>query len=43
VAGTPRLINDWRERLWRYAAGGSVALTAYAFFEMVRWFTRSAS
>jgi rhomboid protease GluP len=41
LAGTPRLIEDWRERLWRYAAYASIALTVYAFFEMLRWLTRS--
>jgi rhomboid protease GluP len=39
IAGTPRLVQDWRENLWRYAAYGCIAVTVYAFFEMVRWFT----
>jgi rhomboid protease GluP len=31
AAGTPRLIEDWREKLWRGAAAASIIMTAVAF------------
>ncbi len=34
IAGTPRLVEDWREQLWRYLAYGCVAMTAFAFVQM---------
>ena len=34
VAGTPRLIQDAREKAWNVAAGLALALTGYAFVEM---------
>lgn len=39
IAGTPRLVQDWREHAWRYAAYGCIAVTVYAFLQMVLWFT----
>lgn len=43
LAGTPRLVEDWRERAWRYASYVAIAVTAYAFLRMVLWFTSRAS
>jgi membrane associated rhomboid family serine protease len=38
VAGLPKLIDNWVERLWRYAAYASLALTALSFIEWFLWF-----
>ncbi len=39
LAGTPRLVEGWRERVWRVAALACILLTALAFFNMYRWLT----
>jgi len=38
LAGTPRLVEDWRENVWRYAAYACVVLTILAFGRMVLTF-----
>jgi rhomboid protease GluP len=40
IAGTPRLVMNWKEQVWRAAAGISLALTALAFLMMVLWFQK---
>ncbi len=42
VAGTPRLLSDWKEKAWRAAAGVCVALTAGSFLMMYLWFSTAA-
>ena len=43
LAGTPKLVeSSWQERVWKTAAYTSIVLTAFAFFQMYRWFTRGA-
>ena len=37
VAGTPRLVQDWREKFWRYASYACIALTIFAFLKMYLW------
>ncbi len=39
VAGTPRLINDWRERIWTVLTVVSLGLTALSFLLMLLWFS----
>jgi rhomboid protease GluP len=39
LAGTPRLVQDWTERLWRGAAAACVVLTAGSFLLMYLWFS----
>ncbi len=34
VAGTPRLVEDWRESLWKWLAYAAVAITVLAFVKM---------
>lgn len=34
LAGTPRLVRDWKENLWRWVAYACLVLTALAFVEM---------
>ena len=34
LAGTPRLVDDWREKLWYGAAALCLILTAMAFLRM---------
>ena len=34
AAGTPRLVESWRERFWRWAAYACVAVTVLAFVRM---------
>jgi rhomboid protease GluP len=34
LAGTPGLLNDWREKFWRAACGFCLALTGYCFLRM---------
>jgi len=40
LMGTPSLVENWREWLWKVTAIGSVALTVLAFAEMYLWFAR---
>ena len=40
LAGTPRLFDDWREKMWGILAGCAVALTAYSFLRMFLQFNR---
>ena len=40
IAGTPRLFDDWREKIWGILAGCAVALTAYSFLRMFLQFNR---
>ena len=40
VMGTPRLIDDWREKIWQVGAGVSIGLTLLAFAMMLRFLTR---
>lgn len=42
VAGTPRLTETWGERFWRAASYVCIAITAFSFFEMYKWFAQSA-
>ncbi len=39
VAGMPRLIDDWRERIWTLLAIVSLAITALCFLLMFAWFS----
>lgn len=39
LSGTPRLVNDWNEKLWRLAAGASGVITAASFLMMYLWFS----
>jgi rhomboid protease GluP len=39
AAGTPRLIDDWREKMWTVFATASLALTALSFVLMFAWFS----
>ena len=39
LAGTPRLVRNFAEQAWRFAAGVSLALTALAFANMFLWLT----
>jgi rhomboid protease GluP len=34
AAGTPRLFEDWREKIWEWASWAALALTALAFLRM---------
>ena len=34
IAGTPRLVQDWKEQAWRFASIGCIALTVLAFLEV---------
>ena len=34
VAGTPKLVEDWKEQAWKFASIGCIALTVLAFFEV---------
>ena len=38
VAGTPRLVDDWRENLWRYASYACIVLTILSFIKMFLMF-----
>lgn len=38
IAGTPRLIDDWREKFWLGAAIASIVITAWSFLQMFLWF-----
>jgi rhomboid protease GluP len=40
LMGTPSLVENWREWIWKAAAIGSVALTGLAFVQMYLWFAR---
>jgi rhomboid protease GluP len=40
LMGTPSLVENWREWLWKVTAIGSVALTVLAFAQMYLWFAR---
>lgn len=42
VSGTPRLINDWREKIWTLLTAASLAVTAICFALMFIWFTLSS-
>lgn len=41
VTGLPEAVRGWRERLWRFAAGLCVLMTAVAFLNMYLWYTTS--
>jgi rhomboid protease GluP len=34
LAGTPKLVQDWKEQVWRFASYSCIALTVLAFLEM---------
>jgi rhomboid protease GluP len=38
AAGLPKLVFNWKERLWQYAAYASLTLTAMSFIEWFLWF-----
>ena len=40
LAGTPRLVGHWVEKLWLAAASLSVLVTVVAFLQMFWWFSR---
>jgi len=42
LGGAPRLVDTWREKLWRLAAYACVAATGVAFLQMYRWFAATA-
>lgn len=37
IAGTTKLVEGWRERVWRVAAYACVLLTALSFYDWYRW------
>ncbi len=38
LAGTPRLVDNWKEQLWRIAAYVSIGITLWAFLNMFLFF-----
>ena len=40
LSGTPRLARPMTERLWRWAAGAALAITALCFVDMFLWLMR---
>jgi rhomboid protease GluP len=42
LAGTPRLVQGWTERLWQFSAWACIAITAVSFLNMYLWFSRLA-
>ena len=42
IAGTPRLVEDGREKFWKYAAYVCIALTVGCFVEMYVWFGQAS-
>ncbi|MGE5570513.1 MAG: rhomboid family intramembrane serine protease [Rhodospirillales bacterium] len=42
VAGSPKLVETWTDRVWRVAACLCVLITAFCFYQMYRWFSASA-
>ena len=34
ITGTPRLVEDWRENLWRYLSYACIGLTVLSFIKM---------
>lgn len=40
VAGTPRLVDNWTERLWQFCSWACVTITAVSFLNMYLWFSR---
>ncbi|MEJ7604884.1 MAG: rhomboid family intramembrane serine protease [Bryobacteraceae bacterium] len=43
VMGTPRIIDDWREKIWQVAAGVCIGITLLAFSLMLRFLAQSSS
>lgn len=37
IAGTPRLVEDWREKFWYLVAAVMVGLTGLSFYKMIVW------
>ncbi|HYZ85829.1 MAG TPA: rhomboid family intramembrane serine protease [Bryobacteraceae bacterium] len=42
IADTPKLVDNWREKLWRVLAGFCVALVGFAFLQMILQFNASS-
>lgn len=42
LAGTPRLVPDFTEKVWTAAAALAMALTGYAYLQLVLWLSRAA-
>jgi rhomboid protease GluP len=42
LAGTPRLVQSWTERLWQFSSWACIAITAVSFLNMYLWFSRAA-
>jgi len=40
LAGTPRIVASWSEKLWQISAGACIAITAASFLNMYLWFNR---
>jgi len=41
LAGTPRLAPNFTEKFWTAAAAAAVALTGYAYLQLLLWLTRA--
>jgi rhomboid protease GluP len=42
LAGTPRLVQSWTEKLWQFCSWACIAITAASFLNMYLWFSRTA-
>ncbi len=42
VASTPKLVQNWSEWFWRFAAYVCLGITAFSFFQMYLWLSRPA-
>ena len=40
LAGTPRLVTNWTERLWTFCSWACAAITVASFLNMYLWFSR---
>ncbi len=40
LAGTPRLVPDFREKIWTAAAAAAIGLTGYAYLLLILWLAR---
>jgi rhomboid protease GluP len=40
LAGTPKLVQTWGERIWGVVACLCILATVFSFFQMYRWFAR---
>jgi len=40
LAGTPKLVNTWTEKLWTFCSWACILITAASFLNMYLWFSR---